>query len=110
MVVFRKYGIPDDIKALYKTVWELSQKRIIDMSADRGAFIDQSQSLNIHISDANTAKLTSMHFYTWKRGLKTGMYYLRTRAAVDAIKFTVDQKALKKRNTNIIEENLPPPS
>ena len=77
--------------ALYKTVWEISQKTIIDMAADRGAYIDQSQSLNIHIAEPNHAKLTSMHFYGWKRGLKTGMYYLRTRPAVDAIKFTVDQ-------------------
>ena len=67
------------------------------MAADRGAFIDQSQSLNVHISNANFGKLTSMHFYAWKKGLKTGMYYLRTRAAVDAIKFTVDQTALKQK-------------
>lgn len=87
--------IPDDIKALYKTVWELSQRVIIDMAADRGAFIDQSQSLNIHMAEANFGKLTSMHFYGWKKGLKTGMYYLRTRPAADAIKFTVDQNALK---------------
>jgi len=80
--------------ALYKTVWEISQKVVIDMAADRGAFIDQSQSLNIHIAEPNHAKLTSMHFYGWKRGLKTGMYYLRTRPAVDAIKFTVDQARL----------------
>ncbi|KAI8898461.1 ribonucleotide reductase M1 subunit [Globomyces pollinis-pini] len=89
-------SIPDDIKAIYKTVWEISQKVIIDMAADRGAFIDQSQSLNIHLADPNYGKLTSMHFYGWKKGLKTGMYYLRTRPAVDAIKFTVDKTALKK--------------
>ncbi|KAI9016762.1 ribonucleotide reductase [Hyaloraphidium curvatum] len=83
-------GIPDHIKSLYKTVWELSQKTIIDMSADRGAFIDQSQSLNIHIADPNYGKLTSMHFWAWRKGLKTGMYYLRTRPAADPIKFTVD--------------------
>lgn len=83
-------GIPDHIKALYKTVWELSQKTIIDMSADRGAFIDQSQSLNIHIADANYGKLTSMHFWAWRKGLKTGMYYLRTRPAAEPIKFTID--------------------
>ncbi|CAG8563954.1 15147_t:CDS:10 [Acaulospora morrowiae] len=88
-------GIPDELKALYKTTWELSQKTIIDMAADRGAFIDQSQSLNIHIAEPSYAKLTSMHFYGWKKGLKTGMYYLRTRSAVDAIKFTVDQTSLK---------------
>ncbi|SGZ21725.1 BQ5605_C021g09409 [Microbotryum silenes-dioicae] len=89
-------GIPSDLKAIYKTVWELSQKTIIDLSADRGAFIDQSQSLNIHLSSPTMAQLTSMHFYGWKRGLKTGMYYLRTRAAVGAIKFTVDQDTLNK--------------
>ncbi|CAG8472777.1 6929_t:CDS:10 [Ambispora leptoticha] len=88
-------GIPDELKALFKTTWELSQKVIIDMAADRGAFIDQSQSLNIHIAEPNYAKLTSMHFYGWKKGLKTGMYYLRTKPAVDAIKFTVDQTSLK---------------
>jgi len=83
--------IPQHIKDIYKTVWEISQKAIIDMSADRGAFICQSQSLNIHLTDANFGKLTSMHFYAWKKGLKTGMYYLRTNAAADAIKFTVDK-------------------
>ncbi|TPX43749.1 ribonucleoside-diphosphate reductase [Synchytrium endobioticum] len=88
-------AIPDDLKGIYKTVWELSQKVIIDMAAERGAFIDQSQSLNIHMADPNYGRLTSMHFYGWKRGLKTGMYYLRTRPAADAIKFTVDQLALK---------------
>ncbi|MCP3660823.1 MAG: ribonucleoside-diphosphate reductase subunit alpha [Bacteroidetes bacterium] len=82
-------GIPQYIKRLYKTVWELSQKVIIDMAADRGAYICQSQSLNIHLQDAHFAKLTSMHFYAWKKGLKTGMYYLRTKAATDAIKFTI---------------------
>lgn len=81
--------IPQNTKDIYRTVWEISQRSIIDMSADRGAFIDQSQSLNIHIQDANFGKLTSMHFYAWKKGLKTGMYYLRTKAAADAIKFTV---------------------
>ena len=82
--------IPQNIKDLYKTVWEISQKKIIDMSADRGAYICQSQSLNIHMQDPNFGKLTSMHFHAWKKGLKTGMYYLRTKAAADAIKFTVD--------------------
>ncbi|MBK9477415.1 MAG: ribonucleoside-diphosphate reductase subunit alpha [Bacteroidetes bacterium] len=85
--------IPDNIKELYKTVWEIKQKAIIDMAADRGAYICQSQSLNLFIQNANFAKLTSMHFYTWKKGLKTGMYYLRTKAAADAIKFTVEKQA-----------------
>ncbi len=84
--------IPEHIKELYRTVWEISQKSIIDMSADRGAFICQSQSLNIHLQDANFGKMTSMHFYAWKKGLKTGMYYLRTKAATDAIKFTVSKE------------------
>jgi ribonucleoside-diphosphate reductase alpha chain len=84
--------IPQHIKDLYKTVWEIKQKTIIDMAADRGAFICQSQSLNIHIQDPNFGKLTSMHFYAWKKGLKTGMYYLRTKAAADAVKFTVVEK------------------
>ncbi|KAI9477069.1 ribonucleotide reductase [Zychaea mexicana] len=87
--------IPDDLKKLYKTVWELSQRVIIDMAADRAAFIDQSQSLNLFVAEPSYGKLSSMHFYAWKRGLKTGMYYLRSRPAVDAIKFTVDQLALK---------------
>jgi ribonucleoside-diphosphate reductase alpha chain len=84
--------IPANIKELYKTVWEMSMKNIIDMSADRGAFICQSQSLNIFMDNANFGKLTSMHFYGWKKGLKTGMYYLRTKAATDAIKFTVEKE------------------
>jgi ribonucleoside-diphosphate reductase alpha chain len=81
--------IPQDIKDLYKTVWEMSMKDILDMSRQRGYFIDQSQSLNLFMENANFAKLTSMHFYAWKSGLKTGMYYLRTKSAVDAIKFTL---------------------
>ena len=85
-------NIPQDIKELYKTVWELSMKDIIDMSRQRGYFIDQSQSLNLFLEGATMAKLTSMHFYAWKSGLKTGMYYLRTKSAVDAIKFTLDRK------------------
>jgi len=85
--------IPDDIKELYRTVWELSMKDIIDMAKHRGYFIDQSQSLNLFVEGATMAKLTSMHFYAWKSGLKTGMYYLRTKSAVDAIKFTLDKKA-----------------
>ncbi len=84
--------IPDNLKALYKTAWELSQKAIIEMSADRGAYICQSQSLNVFMENPNFGKLTSMHFYAWEKGLKTGMYYLRTKAATDAIKFTVDKK------------------
>jgi ribonucleoside-diphosphate reductase alpha subunit len=86
--------IPKDIKDLYKTVWEIKQKAIIDQAADRGAFICQSQSLNIHMGEPTTAKLTSMHFYAWKKGLKTGMYYLRSLPKADAIQFTVDQSAL----------------
>ena len=94
--------IPADIRELYKTVWELSMKDIIDMSRQRGYFIDQSQSLNLFMEGANYAKLTSMHFYAWKSGLKTGMYYLRTKSAVDAIKFTLNNE--KKVNPNAIEE------
>jgi ribonucleoside-diphosphate reductase alpha chain len=88
-------AIPQDLKELYKTVWEMSMKDIIDMSRHRGYFIDQSQSLNLFMQDASYSKLTSMHFYAWQSGLKTGMYYLRTKAAVDAIKFTLnnDKKA-----------------
>ena len=86
-------GIPQHIKDLYKTVWEIKQKTIIDMAADRGAYICQSQSLNLHVQNPNFGKLTSMHFYAWKKGLKTGMYYLRTKAAADAIKFTVEKQA-----------------
>ncbi|MEC8637059.1 MAG: ribonucleoside-diphosphate reductase subunit alpha, partial [Bacteroidota bacterium] len=89
-------NIPDDIKELYKTAWELSMKDIIDMSRQRGYFIDQSQSLNLFMEGATMAKLTSMHFYAWKSGLKTGMYYLRTKSAVDAIKFTLDKKKEEK--------------
>jgi ribonucleoside-diphosphate reductase alpha subunit len=87
--------IPQHIKDLYRTVWEISQKSIMDMAADRGAYICQSQSLNIHIQDPNFGKMTSMHFYSWKKGLKTGMYYLRTKAATQAIQFTVDKAALQ---------------
>ena len=91
--------IPADIKALYKTVWEISQKAVIDMSADRGAFICQSQSLNVHLQEPNFGKMTSMHFHAWEKGLKTGMYYLRTKAAADAIKFTVEKEARQKPKT-----------
>merc|ERR1712183_307233 len=87
--------VPSEIKELYKTVWEIKQRTVLDMAADRGAYIDQSQSLNIHMIDASAAKLASMHFHGWKLGLKTGMYYLRTKAAADAIKFTVDVDKMK---------------
>jgi ribonucleoside-diphosphate reductase alpha subunit len=88
--------IPADVKELYKTVWEIKQRAVLDMAADRGAYIDQSQSLNIHMVDATTAKLSSMHFHAWQLGLKTGMYYLRTKAAADAIKFTVEVDKVKR--------------
>ncbi|OJA12477.1 hypothetical protein AZE42_09838 [Rhizopogon vesiculosus] len=88
-------SIPNDIKAIYKTVWEISQKKVIDLAADRGAFICQSQSLNIHLQSPTVGQLTSMHFYGWKKGLKTGMYYLRTRPATQAVQFTIDQSVLK---------------
>ena len=84
--------IPQNIKDLYRTVWEISQKAIIDMAADRGAYVCQSQSMNIHLRDPNFGKLTSMHFYAWQAGLKTGMYYLRSNAATEAIKFTVSKE------------------
>lgn len=84
--------IPQNLKDIYKTTWEIKQKAVIDMAADRGAFICQSQSLNLHVQEPTFSKLTSMHFYAWKKGLKTGMYYLRTKAAVDAIKFTVEKQ------------------
>lgn len=93
-------GIPQDIKNLYKTVWEISQKIVLEMAADRGAFIDQSQSLNLHVASPNYGKLTSMHFYAWKLGLKTGMYYLRTKAAASAIQFTVDKLRLAEKTSS----------
>ena len=86
--------IPEKIREVYKTVWEIPQRTILEMAADRAPFICQSQSLNIHIAEPNSKKLTSMHFFAWKTGLKTGMYYLRTRPKADAIKFTVDQEQL----------------
>jgi ribonucleoside-diphosphate reductase alpha chain len=95
--------IPENIKNLYKTAWEISQKVLLDMAADRGAFIDQSQSLNIFMENANFAKLTSMHFYGWKAGLKTGMYYLRTKSATDAIKFTLDKEAMSEPTAKVEE-------
>ena len=91
--------IPADLRELYKTVWEIKQRIVLDMAADRGAYIDQSQSLNIHMVDATTAKLSSMHFHGWQLGLKTGMYYLRTKAAADAIKFTVEVDKVRKAST-----------
>lgn len=96
--------IPQHIKELYKTAWEISQKAIIDQAADRGAYICQSQSLNIFMENANFGKLTSMHFYGWEKGLKTGMYYLRTKAATDAIKFTVDKNVTEQPSQATIEE------
>ena len=103
--------IPQNIKDIYKTVWEISQKAIIDMSADRGAYICQSQSLNIHITNPNFGKLTSMHFYAWKKGLKTGMYYLRSTAAADAIKFTLDKVNMQQpAQEGILQEGIIEPS
>lgn len=96
--------VPQNLKDIYKTVWEISQKAIIDMAADRGAFICQSQSLNLFVKDPNFGKLTSMHFYAWKQGLKTGMYYLRTNAAADAIKFTLDKNAVKQPVAEAVAE------
>ena len=87
-------AIPADVQARYKTTYELKQKVLIDMAVGRGAFVDQSQSLNLFVADPNYAKLTSMHFYAWKSGLKTGCYYLRTKAPVMAQKFTVDPRLL----------------
>merc|ERR1711966_279536 len=94
--------VPAELKELYKTVWEVKQRTVLDMAADRGAYIDQSQSLNIHMTDATTAKLSSMHFHGWQLGLKTGMYYLRTKAAVDAIKFTVDVDKMRRASAPAI--------
>lgn len=96
-------SIPSDLKRLYRTVWEIPQKNLINMAADRGAFIDQSQSLNIHLAEPTFGKMSSMHFYAWKKGLKTGLYYLRTRPAADPIKFTVDKTKLKSSKTTETE-------
>lgn len=96
--------VPQRLKDLYKTAWEISQKAIIDLSADRGAYICQSQSLNIFMENANFGKLTSMHFYGWEKGLKTGMYYLRTKAATDAIKFTIDKNVVAQPMAKTTEE------
>jgi ribonucleotide reductase alpha subunit len=95
-------NLSSELKELYKTVWEIKQKIVLDMAADRGAYIDQSQSLNIHMTDATTAKLSSMHFHGWNLGLKTGMYYLRTKAAADAIKFTVEVDKVRRANAPAI--------
>merc|ERR1740124_2103838 len=94
--------LPAELRELYKTVWEIKQRIVLDMAADRGAYIDQSQSLNIHMVNATTAKLSSMHFHAWQLGLKTGMYYLRTRAAVDAIKVTVEVDKMKRATQDAI--------
>ena len=102
--------IPDEIKALYKTVWEIKQRCVLDMAADRGAFIDQSQSLNIHLAEATIAKLTSTHFHAWKIGLKTGLYYLRTRPKADAIQFTLDHEELKKAKNYLEKETRSRPA
>lgn len=91
--------IPEDLKALYKTVWEISQRSVIDHASARGAYIDQSQSMNVHMQEPNFGKISSMHFYAWKQGLKTGMYYLRTRAAVNAVQFTVKNNTKAKPTT-----------
>lgn len=104
----QRLNLPADIKELYKTVWEIKQRGVLDMAADRGAYIDQSQSLNIHMTDASTAKLSSMHFHGWQLGLKTGMYYLRTKAATDAIKFTVDvEKVRQASDTGVPAGQVP---
>ncbi len=98
-------GIPEDLKAVYKTVWEISQRVILKQAAERGPFVDQTQSMNIHMTDATLPKVTSMHFYGWEIGLKTGMYYLRTQSARDAIKFTITpSKEAEKKNENLKEE------
>merc|ERR1712157_330657 len=102
--------LPSDIKELYKTVWEIKQRIVLDMAADRGAYIDQSQSLNIHMIDATTAKLSSMHFHGWQLGLKTGMYYLRTKAAADAIKFTVEVDKVRRSSTASLPEGTKTPA
>ncbi|GJM31338.1 MAG: ribonucleoside-diphosphate reductase [Saprospiraceae bacterium] len=101
-------GIPSELKELYKTTWEISQKAIIDQAADRGAFICQSQSMNLFVENPNYGKLSSMHFYAWQKGLKTGMYYLRSKAAVDPIKFTVNQDVRVKKMANKVAAEGPP--
>jgi ribonucleotide reductase alpha subunit len=104
--------IPQNLRDVYKTVWEIPQRIILDMAAERAPYICQSQSMNVHIAEPSSSKLTSMHFYAWKKGLKTGMYYLRTRPKADAIAFTVDQemlsKDLKSKTTVSIKEDAKP--
>ena len=95
LIIFSVQAIPQNVKDLYKTVWEISQKTVLQQAADRGAFIDQSQSLNVHIAEPNFGKMSSMHFFGWRLGLKTGMYYLRTKPAANAIQFTVDKTKAK---------------
>jgi ribonucleoside-diphosphate reductase alpha chain len=99
-------GIPDHIKEIYKTVWEIKQRSLIDMAADRGAYICQSQSLNLFVDTPTTSKLTSMHFYAWRKGLKTGMYYLRSKAATQAVQFTVEKQGGKSTEPLIETHNL----
>jgi ribonucleoside-diphosphate reductase alpha chain len=99
-------GIPDSIKEIYKTVWEIKQRAIIDMAADRGAYICQSQSLNLFVDAPTTSKLTSMHFHAWRKGLKTGMYYLRTKAASQAVQFTVEKQGGKNMDPLVDTHNL----
>merc|ERR1711948_246944 len=106
----QQLDLPADVKELYKTVWEIKQRTVIDMAADRGAYIDQSQSLNIHMVDASTAKLSSMHFHGWQLGLKTGMYYLRTKAAADAIKFTVDVDKVRRASSSSMDGSTAEPN
>ena len=96
--------IPVEIREKYKTVWEIPMRNLIDMAADRGAFICQSQSMNLFVESPNFKKLTSMHFYAWEKGLKTGMYYLRTKAATDAIKFTIDKSVVEEPSSKSLEE------
>jgi ribonucleoside-diphosphate reductase alpha subunit len=99
--------IPNRLKELYKTVWEIKMKDIIDMAADRGKFVDQSQSLNLFIADPTVDRLTAMHFYAWKKGLKTGMYYLRTKPAVNAIQYTVDSKMVGEEEATLLRRGIP---
>jgi ribonucleoside-diphosphate reductase alpha subunit len=102
------HEIPENLKELYKTVWEIKQRNLIDMAADRGAYICQSQSLNLFVDSPNTSKLTSMHFYAWKKGLKTGMYYLRSQAATQAVQFTIEKQGTNDMQPLVpVIENLP---
>lgn len=95
--------IPQEGREIFKTVWEISQKEILNLALGRSPFIDQSQSLNIHLAEPSYSKMCSVHFYAWEKGLKTGMYYLRSRPAADPIKFTVDVEALLKEAGEIID-------